>query len=243
MTAMNNSVIGEEYPVLSSHNLEDGTITLIQISGNEDTIVNAARVSFGGGLYRDPEKNKRLIRRLMSDKHYGVLEHCFFTIRVVSPIFVARQWFRHRSLSYNEYSLRYSDISEDATFYIPIANRFNLQSTDNKQGSSSQTLDESAIQNFQLRLWSAQERDLDLYNDMLQAGVAREVARIALPTAIFTKFYASGNLRNWINFVELRSDSHAQYEIRVYADFIKDTIIKTFYPTVYESVFGEQKNG
>src|SRR5688572_3777210 len=100
--AINNTLIGEEYPVLPSHNHEDGTITLVQIMGNEDTIVNAARVSFGGSAYRDPEKNKRLIRRLMQDEHFGVLEHCSMTFLVSAPIFAVRQWFRHRIGSYTE---------------------------------------------------------------------------------------------------------------------------------------------
>lgn len=181
-------------------------------------IVRAARVSYGKGTktVRDDEK---LIRYLLKHEHWSPFEMVEFKFHVKAPIFVARQWFRHRTASVNEISGRYSVIEDE--FYVPKVWR--LQDTKNKQGSVGQ-LDPLTNAYATDAYTEALEYAYKAYQALLNAGVAREMARMVLPVSVYTQFYWKQDLRNLLHFLKLRLDSHAQWEIRQYAEAILELI-------------------
>ena len=181
-------------------------------------IVRAARVSYGKGTktLRDDE---RLIRYLLKHEHWSPFEMVEFKFHVKAPIFVVRQWFRHRTASVNEVSARYSIVEDE--YYIP--EYWRLQDTKNRQGSVGK-LDELTNAYATDAYTEAVETAFEAYKSLLSAGVAREMARMVLPQSVYTQFYWKQDLRNLLHFLKLRLDEHAQWEIRQYAQAILQLI-------------------
>ncbi|MBI4376997.1 MAG: FAD-dependent thymidylate synthase [Elusimicrobia bacterium] len=191
--------------------LDKGFVRLVDFMGGDQGIVDAARVSYGGKS-KGEEADRRLISYLLRHQHMTPFEHSFFKFHVSCPIFVMRQWIRHRMASYNEISARYVEVRDE--FYIPKTWR--AQDVKNKQGSiAAPALDHKAL----TALCEAQVRSaLEVYRQMLAAGVAREMARMVLPVNLYTEFYWTVNARSLMNFLSLRADVHAQWEIQQYAE-------------------------
>ena len=190
--------------------LDKGFVRLESHMGGDGAVLDAARVCTGRQS-RDAARDRRLISYLLQHSHFTPFEHAVFKFHVAAPIFVARQWFRHRFAAYNEMSQRYSEVKEE--FYIPKLWR--AQSSKNKQGSAAEGgLDHAGLS----EKLSAQVRSaLGAYREMLVAGVAREMARLVLPMNLYTQFYWTVNARSLMNFISLRADEHAQWEIQQYA--------------------------
>ena len=193
--------------------LDKGFIRLVDFMGGDNRVVSSARVSFGA-VSKGEEQDKRLIKYLLEHAHHTPFEHCYFQFHICCPIFVARQWMRHRWGSYNEVSARYTQVKDE--FYIP--SQFRGQDTKNKQGSvPTSSLNQKAL----IKLYEdSVEASYAAYKKLIDAGVAREMARGVLPVCQYTQFYWSVNARSLLNFLSLRTDKHAQREIRVYADAI-----------------------
>lgn len=200
--------------------LDKGFVKLIDHLGNDDAIVQAARVSYSKGTKTKREDDK-LIAYLLKNQHWSPFEMVVFKFHIKCPLFVARQWMRHRAGSYNEISARYSEVKEE--FYIPSLNRIEKQSTKNKQGSEIGLDIDKKILAYNLIMESSQ-KSFDEYEKLLNLGISRELARIILPLNLYTEFYWKVDLRNLLNFIKLRSHEHAQEEIRQYSDFIFNII-------------------
>jgi thymidylate synthase (FAD) len=200
--------------------LDHGFIRVIDYMGDDAAIVQAARVSYGAGT-KHVSNDEGLIRYLMRHWHSTPFEMCEIKLHVKLPVFVARQWIRHRTANVNEYSARYSIL--DREFYIPAPEHLAAQSTINNQGRGEVLTGEEAARVLEM-LKSDAGRAYDHYQDMLsqdgQQGLARELARMNLPANIYTQWYWKVDLHNLFHFLRLRADAHAQYEIRVYADAI-----------------------
>ncbi len=194
--------------------LDKGFIELIDFMGSDLRAVEAARVSFQKGLSKEA-RDKKLIDYLMENGHESPFEHIVFTFKVKAPMFVARQWFRHRISSFNEISGRYSIIKHE--FYYP--ERMRKQDKVNKQGSLFGFKEEEATKALDI-IVKQTEDCYTSYEELLSKGVAKEMARMVLPVNIYTQWYWTVNLRSLMNFLNLRADSHAQYEIREYAEII-----------------------
>jgi thymidylate synthase (FAD) len=197
----------EEIPVL-----DKGFVRLVDFMGGDLAVVQGARVSFGQETKGD-ERDRKLINYLMKHEHGTPFEMSVFKFHVKAPIFVARQWFRHRIGSYNEISYRYVEVKDE--FYVPQDLR--AQDTKNKQASFSGSFSPEQNQQGRALIGSAQETAYETYQQLLEMGVAREVARIVLPVSLYTQFYVSYNARSLMNFVRLRMGDGAQHEIRQYA--------------------------
>ena len=200
--------------------LDHGFIRVIDYMGDDAAIVQAARVSYGAGT-KHVSNDEGLIRYLMRHWHSTPFEMCEIKLHVKLPVFVARQWIRHRTANVNEYSARYSIL--DREFYIPAPEHLAAQSTVNNQGRGEVLTGEEAARVLEM-LKSDAGRAYDHYQQMLsqdgQQGLARELARMNLPANIYTQWYWKVDLHNLFHFLRLRADAHAQYEIRVYADAI-----------------------
>ncbi|MCA3437329.1 MAG: FAD-dependent thymidylate synthase [Rhodobacter sp.] len=200
--------------------LDHGFVRVIDYMGDDAAIVQAARVSYGAGT-RHVSNDEGLIRYLMRHWHSTPFEMCEIKLHVKLPVFVARQWIRHRTANVNEYSARYSIL--DREFYIPAPEHLAAQSTVNNQGRGEVLTGEEAARVLEM-LKSDAGRAYDHYQDMLsqegQQGLARELARMNLPANIYTQWYWKVDLHNLFHFLRLRADAHAQYEIRVYAEAI-----------------------
>lgn len=200
--------------------LDHGFVRVIDYMGDDAAIVQAARVSYGAGT-RKVNDDSGLIRYLMRHWHSTPFEMCEVKLHVKLPIFVARQWIRHRTANVNEYSARYSIM--DREFYIPAAEHLAAQSTVNNQGRGATLQGDEAARVLEI-LKSDAARSYDHYEEMLsqdgQQGLARELARMNLPANIYTQWYWKTDLHNLFHFLRLRADPHAQYEIRVYAEAI-----------------------
>jgi thymidylate synthase (FAD) len=200
--------------------LDHGLVRVIDYMGDDAAIVQAARVSYGAGT-KHVSNDEGLIRYLMRHWHSTPFEMCEIKLHVKLPVFVARQWIRHRTANVNEYSARYSIL--DREFYIPEPAQLAAQSTVNNQGRGDTLQGEEAARVLEM-LKSDAARSYDHYTDMLsqdgQQGLARELARMNLPMNIYTQWYWKTDLHNLFHFLRLRADAHAQYEIRVYADII-----------------------
>ena len=195
-----------------------GWIGLIDHMGTEVSATNAARVSFGKMKEKFDEKDEILLKYLVENQHMTPLEHITFSFSVHCPLFIARQWMRHRNFSYNEISRRYTTV--DLEFYFP--DTFRKQSESNRQAST----DEIIEKNKEAReLFSKSVDDcFDAYEKLIEMGVCKEQARSILPQNMFTTFWMTGNLRNILHFIELRDSDHAQKEIREYAKAMKELI-------------------
>lgn len=222
-----DKILGQQFKVL-----DKGFIRVVDYMGNDSSVVQAARVSYGEGTKKVNE-DKALVDYLMRHQHSTPFEMCTIKFHVKLPIFVARQWQRHRAGSYNEISARYTEVKDE--FYEPEPNNINPQSTKNHQGRDEKTL---FIQDVEDKIIDRIKDTKDLavrnYLELLKENVARELARTILPVSQYTEFYWTVNLRNLFHFLKLRTDSHAQYEIRVYADKICD-LVKLWVPNSYEA--------
>ena len=229
--------------------LDHGFIRVVDYMGDDQAVVQAARVSYGKGTTRVSE-DRGLIRYLMRHRHSTPFEMCEIKLHVKLPMFIARQWIRHRTASINEYSARYSVL--DKEFYIPDAKDLAVQSVSNRQGRGS-VLSETDSNEALKMLKRDAEKCFDTYEYLLNEksngdiidknrdGLARELARINLTLNTYTQWYWKTNLHNLMNFIYLRADSHAQYEIRVYADIIYD-IMKAWVPITAEA-FSSYRSG
>tara|TARA_X000000368_G_scaffold404101_1_gene379768 strand:- start:198 stop:1109 length:912 start_codon:yes stop_codon:yes gene_type:complete len=212
--------------------LDHGFIRVIDYMGDDSAIVQAARVSYGSGTKKSQDDNS-LIRYLMRHWHSTPFEMCEIKFHIKLPVFVARQWIRHRTANVNEYSARYSILEKE--FYIPEEENLASQSSTNNQGRG-ETLSSSEAQKVLEILKLDSDRSYRNYESLLSSdgkpGLARELARMNLPTNIYTQWYWKTDLHNLFNFLRLRADSHAQYEIRVYAEVICD-LVRAWVPNAY----------
>ena len=200
------------YPVL-----DHGFVRVIDYMGDDAAICQAARVSYGKGT-KSVSNDRGLIRYLMRHWHSTPFEMCEIKLHVKLPVFVARQWIRHRTANVNEYSARYSIL--DREFYIPAPEALARQSTQNNQGRGEALSEAEAARVLEILKTDA-ARCYDHYEEMIEdVGLARELARMNLPASIYTQWYWKVDLHNLFHFLRLRADSHAQYEIRVYAETI-----------------------
>jgi thymidylate synthase (FAD) len=219
--------------------LDHGFIRVIDYMGTDAAIVQAARVSYGVGTKKSQE-DRGLINYLMRHSHTTPFEMCEIKLHVKLPIFVMRHWVRHRTANINEYSARYSILSNE--FYIPEINQLAKQSATNKQGKSDETLDLSNAKKIIDMLESSCKESYEKYSRMLDdLSLTRELARTILPVNIYTEMYWKIDLHNLLHFLKLRADSHAQYEIRCYANEILN-IVKKWVPFTYDA-FVDYKQG
>lgn len=224
MTGKN--LIGKEYKVL-----DKGFIRLIDFMGDDSSIVQAARVSYGKGT-KSMNEDRGLIRYLMRHQHTSPFEMVEYKFHVKLPIFVARQWIRHRTANVNEYSGRYSEMRDE--FYVPEASQLRVQSSTNKQGRGQQSIPEHKTEFIIDKYAETQKILFEEYNSFLDLGLAREIARINLPLSTYTEWYWKIDLHNLFHFLKLRLDETAQYEIKVYAEIIAD-IVKHTVPLAYQA--------
>jgi thymidylate synthase (FAD) len=227
------TVDGMEAHLYTAHQvLDHGFVRVIDYMGDDSAICQAARVSYGKGT-KKVTNDEGLIRYLMRHWHSTPFEMCEIKLHVKLPVFVARQWIRHRTANVNEYSARYSIL--DREFYIPAPDALNAQSTINNQGRGQVLEGEEADRVLEI-LKADSGRSYDHYEEMLsqdgKAGLARELARMNLPANIYTQWYWKVDLHNLFHFLRLRADAHAQYEIRVYADAICE-IVRDWVPAAY----------
>ena len=211
--------------------LDKGFVRLIDVMGDDAAIVQAARVSYGSGTKKVLE-DRGLIRYLLRHAHTTPFEMVEFKFHVKLPIFVARQWIRHRTANVNEYSGRYSEMKDE--FYTPHPNDIRPQSVANKQGRSDETLPEGMAEQAANTFKSGQDDAYAQYQEFLEQGIAREIARINLPVSNYTEWYWKIDLHNLFHFLRLRIDAHAQYEIRVFAEAIAE-LVKPFVPHAWEA--------
>jgi thymidylate synthase (FAD) len=229
--------------------LDHGFVRIIDYMGNDAAVVQAARVSYGRGT-RKVQEDRGLIRYLMRHHHTTPFEMAEIKLHVKLPIFVARQWIRHRTANVNEYSARYSIL--DNEFYVPTTEHLAAQSSANRQGRGSVLEGAEAARVLSLLIDDG-ERAYSHYIEMLNEGsdrqprnpnhrgVARELARMNLPVSFYTQWYWKIDLHNLMGFLRLRADAHAQYEIRAYANVILD-IMKAWVPITHEAFLEYQLN-
>lgn len=221
-----DDILGIAFPVL-----DDGFIRVIDYMGNDDAIIQAARVSYGEGTKRARD-DRGLIRYLMRHRHTTPFEMCEIKIHVRVPMDCWRQWIRHRTASVNEYSTRYSVAIDSALATKP--EEWRLQSELNKQGSSGY-LDTETGTGLSHEERALHEQTRKVYEQRLAAGVAREQARKDLTLSTYTEAYWKVDLHNLLNFLALRMDTHAQAEIRAYATIIGETILSQWCPLAWEA--------
>lgn len=211
--------------------LDKGFVRLVDVMGDDTAIVQAARVSYGKGT-KSMTEDRSLIRYLMRHKHTSPFEMVEFKFHVKLPIFIARQWIRHRTANVNEYSGRYSEMRDE--FYIPELTQIKPQSLFNKQGRAEDALDIEKASWIAGKMENTQKQLFAEYTEFLENDVAREIARINLPLSTYTEWYWKIDLHNLFHFLRLRMDSHAQYEFRVYGKAIAD-IVSEIVPLAYEA--------
>jgi len=212
--------------------LDHGFVRVVDYMGDDAAVVQAARVSYGRGT-KKVQEDRGLIRYLLRHRHTSPFEMCEIKLHVKLPIFVARQWIRHRTASVNEYSARYSIL--DREFYLPESEKLAVQSATNRQGRG-ETLSATEAESVRRRLEEGTERAYADYVWLLneaaegghaeadRPGLARELARMVLPVSAYTQWYWKVDLHNLLHFLSLRADPHAQYEIRAYADVLMDLV-------------------
>ena len=210
--------------------LDKGFVRLVDSMGGDDAIVQSARVSYGKGTSK-VSQDRGLIRYLMRHRHTTPFEMVEFKFHCKMPIFVARQWVRHRTANINEYSLRYSEARDE--FYLPESDNIEFQSSINKQGRMGK-VDEELKKKVQNYFKEISDRSFEIYCELNEAGVARELARAILPVNLYTEWYWKNDLHNLLHFIGLRSDGHAQYEIRVFSDAMA-SFVKKVAPFAWEA--------
>lgn len=230
--------------------LDHGFVRVVDYMGNDSAVVQAARVSYGKGT-KKVNQDAGLIGYLMRHWHTTPFEMCEIKFHFKMPIFVARQWIRHRTANVNEYSARYSVM--DNEFYIPEIEQLAAQSTNNHQGRGEESLSAEESKRALEILRGDADQCYDHYQELMNEnsqgeainpnnkGIARELARMNLPVNIYTQWYWKIDLHNLMHFLHLRADSHAQYEIRVYAQAMLD-IMKRWVPITYEAFMDHRVN-
>ena len=226
---------GLEAHLYTAHEvLDHGFVRVIDYMGDDAAICQAARVSYGRGT-KSVQNDEGLIRYLMRHWHSTPFEMCEIKLHVKLPVFVARQWIRHRTANVNEYSARYSIL--DREFYIPAPENIAAQSVVNNQGRGEVLEGDEAARVLDI-LKTDSARAYDNYEAMIsqegQQGLARELARMNLPANIYTQWYWKVDLHNLFHFLRLRADAHAQYEIRVYAEAIA-AVVADWVPFAYRA--------
>lgn len=214
VVAAAEEILDREFPVL-----DHGFVRLVDYLGGDARIVQAARVSYGEGT-KSYREDAGLIDYLLRNEHSSPFEQVVLTFHVKLPIFVARQWVRHRTARLNEVSGRYSVMKDE--FYVPAAADLAAQSSDNKQGRASLPLEDEAAGPILARLRQGQRDAYQDYARLVEGGLAREIARINLPLSLYTEWYWQIDLHNLFRFLQLRLDAHAQLEIRRYAEVMLD---------------------
>ncbi len=207
--------------------LDHGFVRLVDHMGGDLSIVRAARVSYDAAWRagEDEGKDAKLIGYLLKNRHTSPFEAVTFTFEVKAPIFVFRQWHRHRTWSFNEVSARYAELPEE--FYVPAVEQITTQSTSNKQMRTTEQHPEAAAWSEIIRIRCADS--FRQYRSMLADGVPRELARAILPLGTYSHMFATVDLHNLFHFLQLRLHEHAQYEIRVYAEAML-TLIEPIVP-------------
>ena len=196
--------------------LDRGFVRLVDSMGDDSSVVQAARVSTGKGT-KTPLEDAKLIRYLMRNRHTTPFEMVMFKFHVSLPIVVARQWIRHRMASYNEFSGRYSILPDK--FYYPLADQVKSQGTKNKQGSEGEVSSDSVLWYLDtLKRWA--QDGYTWYQEALRRGISKERARFFVANTVYTEWYWKVDLKNLLDFLRLRSDDHAQWEIQQYADAV-----------------------
>ncbi|MCX7775157.1 MAG: FAD-dependent thymidylate synthase [Spirochaetaceae bacterium] len=206
------AILDREFPVL-----DKGFVRLVDYLGSDARIVQAARVSYGAGT-RSFREDAALIDYLMRHEHTSPFEQVVLTFHIKLPIFVARQWIRHRTARVNEISGRYSILPEE--YFMPSPDALAPQSADNKQGRENEPFDAATAEKLRAIIEEASAQSFKAYRALLDAGLAREVSRIVLPLSLYTEWYWQMDLHNLFRFLALRLDPHAQREIREYARVI-----------------------
>jgi thymidylate synthase (FAD) len=219
------AILDKEYKVLNH-----GFVRLVDYMGGDERIVQAARVSYGKGT-KTKRKDSGLINYLLRNRHTSPFEQVIFTFHVKLPIFVARQWIRHRTARLNEISGRYSVMADE--FYLPDPEDIRVQSSDNKQGRGEELAPEQQQKVLQM-LKTEQAAIYENYNAFIQDDVARELARVNLPLSLYTQWYWQIDLHNLFHFLRLRLDAHAQLEIRKYGEVMAE-MVKAVAPMSYQA--------
>jgi thymidylate synthase (FAD) len=214
ISAEAEEILDKEFPVL-----DKGFVRLVDYLGGDERVVEAARVSYGKGT-KSYREDAALIDYLLRNRHTSPFEQVGLTFHIKLPIFVARQWIRHRTARVNEISGRYSVMKDDC--YVPSVAGIAMQSVDNKQGRSGEALEPAKAAEIREALSAGQRQAYADYTALLDTGLAREIARINLPLSLYTEWYWQIDLHNLFHFLELRLDSHAQKEIRLYAEALFD---------------------
>ena len=219
-----------------------GRVQLIQHYGDDKMVVNSARVSHGAHKEKIDDRDKKLIKYLIKNRHTSTLEHCGATFKFVVPLFVRSQHHRHRTWSYNEISRRYTD--ENLQFYDPDA--FRTQHKINRQASNEDELINPELKHYFYleasdKVRSHHVNSVTLYDELTAAGVCREQARGVLPQNMYTEYYGTANLSNILKFIDLRLDSHAQWEIQRVGQAVLDILTGLFPITV--GAYAEIKKG
>ncbi len=204
------AILDKAFPLL-----DKGFIRLVDYMGGDERIVQSARVSYGEGT-KSFREDKGLINYLLRNDHTSPFEQVVLTFHAKMPVFVARQWIRHRTARVNEISGRYSIMKSE--FYLPEEGAVAFQSKDNKQGRSEEETPLALRKRVRQILEEEQTRAYKGYSDLLDENVARELARINLPLSLYTEWYWQIDLKNLFHFLKLRMDDHAQMEIRIYAE-------------------------
>lgn len=227
-------ILGWQLPVL-----DHGFIRVIDYMGNDLAIEEAARLSYGSGT-RATSATQGLLNYLMGHQHTSPFEMCELKIHVKLPIFVMRQWVRHRMASLNEYSARYSVLSNE--FYLPQLIDLQPQSSSNKQGRSGE-MDLNLAVDSRMKIDAHSQMSYSLYELLIsdEVDLARELARMSLPVNVYTEMYWKIDLHNLFHFLTLRADSHAQKEIRVYAELL-ELIVQGWVPMAFSSYLTHKKN-
>ena len=214
-----DALLGVRHPVL-----DHGFIRVIDYMGDDAAVVQAARVSYGEGT-KTVSDDRALIRYLMRNRHTSPFEMCEIKVHVKLPLFVARQWIRHRTANVNEVSGRYSILSKE--FYIPAPADISAQSTNNKQGREETPLSMEEAEKVTQVLRSACDSAYSSYEELLEEhSLARELARMVLPTNVYTEWYWKVDLHNLLHFLKLRNHPHAQREMRNYAETLYRIVAK-----------------
>ncbi len=238
-------ILYEAFPVL-----DHGFVRVVDYMGDDTSIVQSARVSYGKGT-KKVSTDSGLIKYLMRHRHSTPFEMCEIKYHIKLPIFIARQWIRHRTANVNEYSARYSIM--DKEFYVPSKTNLAAQSTNNRQGRGN-LINGTQADNILKILKDDAERNYQHYEEMLnekydgtiidnkKQGLARELARMNLTLNSYTQWYWKTDLLNLLNFLALRADSHAQFEIREYADVMMNTV-KKWVPTTYDAFIDYRVGG
>lgn len=200
--------------------LNYGFVRLVDSMGSDISVTRAAKVSYDAAWKAGEDKGSdtRLIKYLARNNHSTPFEAVEFQFEIKAPIFVVRQWHRHRTWSYNELSARYRPLPEE--FYVPELNQITTQHADNKQMRTNQQHPQA--EHIQHTMKVTNQRAFEAYQDLINSGCPRELARSVLPVGTYTHMFAKVNLLNLIKFINLRDHEHAQYEIRVYAEAMKE---------------------